>query len=319
LYLRASGGPGAEDANSGTWGTSQVSSVTAVAVLLSTQGDNTGKNAAEYGVDWCKYYDKIVVTGYKTGTTPYSLDDIYTEDTTKSSGGGVWGVVNKFENYFNFYCGLEFGDGTNNGALTTTNEYIYLNQSSSAQDYDVTVKNHFTLTLGAKVIGSDDTYAKDGTPLVVSNDPLFKLSSPVKPSPDLVIQSGGVFKCYASLITGFGTVNLGSGGSSTIEFIKCSLYNNTTLELRSTGLSFTNVRIHFPGTSKAAIGKIYNIPSLLRLKVFQITDGFEVRVNTLIEEYYVSDSTYDLVVLEGKTVRLLDSNFSSSKLKRVAS
>lgn len=319
LYLRASGGPGSEDANSGTWGTTQVSSVVAVAVLLSTQGDNTGKNAAEYGVDWAKHYDKIVVTGYKTGTTPYTLGDIFDTDADKSTGGGVWGVVSEFENFYSITCGLECGDGSNAGGLKLTNEYLFFDRASSDYvgpgGYLLNVKSSFTLTLGDKDTGSDGTYAKNGSQLVVTSDPLFSASTTNRGS---VLISGSLL-CYASILSGFKTVNIGNGGSATSELIVSDLYDNTSVLLNSSSLSVLNTKFHFPGTSKSAIGKVYSVSSVNGMFVYQVTDGFEFRLDKTITNYQARDTTYDIVVLEGKTITMTDSLFSSSKLKRVAS
>lgn len=319
LYLRASGGPGSEDANSGTWGPTQVSSVVAVAVLLSTQGDNTGKNAAEYGVDWAKYYDKIIITGYKTGTTPYTLHDVYVEDSDKASGGGVWGVVSEFENFYSITCGLECGDGSNAGGLKLTNEYLFFNRASSdyvgPSGYLLNVKSNFTLTLGDKDTGSDGTYAKNGSQVVVTGDPLFTATTADRG--DILV--AGSLLCYSSLISGFGTVNIGNGGSATSELIQSDFYDNTEVDLNSSSLTLLNCKFHFPGTAKASIGKVYNVSSVNGMWVYQVTDGFEFRLDKDIFNYIAKDTTYDMVILEGKTVSFIDGDFSATKIKRVAS
>ena len=63
-----------------------------------------------------------------------------------------------------------------------------------------------------------------------------------------------------------------------------------------------NVKFHFQEGTESDIGKI-----------------FEFRVDMTATGYNASDTTYDLVVLEGVTVTLLDSSFNDTKLKRVAS
>jgi len=318
LYLRASGCVGSEDANSGTWTATDVASVRRVAVLIKTSNDNTNKNAAEYGVDWVKAYSKITVTGYKTGTTPYSLQDIYDEDIDKDSGGGVWGVVNKSDTYYSFYSGLEFGDGTNAGAFSTSNEFIYLDQSSDTQNYDIKIKNNFTVTLGMKVTGSDATYAKDGTPVTVNTSPRYQSSDSSKVGPpSFIVESGGVFKCYASYISDFNIVNLGSGGSSVLDIVRCDFYNNKAVYLNSSNLDFIQTKLHFPGTNKSNIGIIYSIKSFEDITVFQATESFTVRTNMTMNRYTASDTTNDLVILDGVTVNVIDSDIDTSSLKRI--
>jgi hypothetical protein len=316
LYLRASGKPGTEDTNSGTWGSSQTASITAIATLIKTTNSNTNKNAAEYGVDWAKYYNKIIITGYKTGTTPYSLSDIYDTDIDKSVGGGVWGVVEKTGVYFSFYCGLEFGDGTNAGSFVSENEFIYLEQSSPTQDYDILIKNNFSLTLGKYDTGTDNIYAKNGTPIVVTFSPLFQLSTPEKPTPDFIVDNGGLFNCYNSQIRGFNNINLGSNGSSVIDLIKVDFYSNSTVDFYSTNLKCNNCKLHFEDTSKSNIGNIYSYNELNDIKSFQSLESFTVRTNSTFYRYIARSNTNDLVILDGITVNMIDSYFDPTTLKR---
>ncbi len=313
MFLRASGAAGSEDANGGTWTNTQAAAVDSASIIVTSVVDNTNKNATEYAVDIIKYYDKIVVTGYNGGTTPWTLQDIYDASETNA-----WGVVEKAEGFYRFYCGLEFGDGTNAGAFEATNEYIYLDHSSSDHEYNVVVKNNFTVTLGEKNTQTQDTYAQNGCQLVATEDALFQLSSPAKCAPSLTVESGGILELYDTKVQGFGTINLGSGGSSAIELINTDLYDNDEVEFRSTGLTADNIRIHHLSTDKGDLGAIYNVPSsMTRINVFNCTDALNFQETMSVTKYNAGDTTYDVVVLEGKTVTLINSVFNETKIKRV--
>jgi hypothetical protein len=315
MYLRASGAPGSEDANSGTWGTSQVSSVDSVAVLVASNGDNTGKNDAAYGVDWAKYYNKIIVTGYKTGSTPWTLDDIIDTDADKDSGGGVWGISEQYDTFFKIYAGIEFGDGSNNGKLVSKNQTLYLYQSSSAQDYDILVKNHFILEFGTKDTGSDSVYAKEGVRIEVTDTPAFQLSSPVKPSPDFKVESGGIFNAYATIISGFNDVDFGSGGSSSMEFIKCDFYKNNLLKFNSTNLGLYKSKIHSVLNNENDAGNVsVNISAVEDIDVFLVDNGLKFSTDYTVYRYKASDTTKDLIVSDTHTVNLIDCEINPSKL-----
>ena len=90
---------------------------------------NTNKNALEYQIDYAKYYDKIIVTGFAnppTNDIPWTPADIYAEDLADNGGNPeIWGVVNNEENFFKFFCGLEIGDGTTVTEFEASNEFLF--------------------------------------------------------------------------------------------------------------------------------------------------------------------------------------------------
>lgn len=313
IYLRASGAAGTEDANSGTWTNTQAAAVDSVGIVVNSAASNTGKNDLEYQMDWFKYYDKVEITGTNTGS-PWTLDDIVTE-----SLNNVWGVVNKTDTFYEFFAGIEFGDAV---ATTTTfkaeNEYIFLNQSSADHDYQITVKNGATVTFGAKSAQAQGTYAKNGIQLVVPELAVYQpATSPPKCAPSLIAESGGILQVYGTLVQGFGTINLGSGGTAAIDIVKSDFYDNDTIEFRSTGLTADNVRIHTDSTDKQDLGTVYNFPSSMKnIRVFNCVDALEFRAGGTVTNYIAGDTTRDALILEGQTLTLKNSTFSETKLER---
>lgn len=298
-FIRVSG-----NAPDRTGGTPNYSAINQVGVFCRNAGANNDKQSngdAYYGMDWFHRYQKITVTAGSSGT-PNTLDDIMIAVNTKP----FWGQVEKEDIFYRFKCALEIGDGTLASYFAEENKYFYFDPFDSDVPYEIRVKNNADCRFGLKNTGVDGTYAQNGCQLV----------NKISGFAPITVESGGILKAYAVRIEGWSTINLGSGGSSLIEFVKVDLYNNTTLELRSTGLDFQDVRMHFPDGSKAAIGTVYSVPDLLKIDVFQVTDGMEFRVGTTVEEYKAGDSTYDLVVLEGVTVNIVNSTINPTKLKR---
>ncbi len=312
LYLRAGGAAGTEDANSGTWTNTQAAAVDSIAIIIELQVQLKTTSDPGIGIDWYIYYDKILVEGYNGGTTPWTLDDINDMAVSRTSGGGIWGVWQKFANFHLCNCPIQFGsDVATAGAFEALNESLYLYGASEDHPTTITVKDDFEAVFGEKNdTGAVQNYAQKGCTITAATDVLHPPASPSAPTPNFTVENGGILKCYATLIENFGTINLGSGGSEVIEFIKVDLYNNTTLELRSTGLSFQEVKMHFPGTAKAAIGSIYSDPKrMFKIDVFQVTNGLACRVDGMkMKQYNVKDATTHLLLLDNQTVNLVDSN-----------
>ena len=327
IYLRASGAAGSEDANSGTWTNTQADAVDRIGVTIETQATNDDKNALEYQIDYCKYYDKIIVTGYAnepTNTIPWTLADIYAEDLADSGANPQeWGVVNNLENFYKFYCGLDIGNGTTTTEVEASNEFMYFAHSSAAHKYDVVIKNNATLTLGVKNVKTVETYSQDGVQVVATENGQFQLVSPSKCSPLFTIESGGVLKMYAGLLQGFGTVNFGSGGTGQIETLFSDFYDNDIIEFRTTGLTVDACRYHTDSADKQDLGIFYSIPtSLNRITVFNCIDGLVFRINyngsNYVQTYRsLGGTTYDVGILEGSEIDLVDSTFDPTKIVRV--
>lgn len=329
IYLRASGEAGSESSNSGTWTNTQAAAVDRVGVTIRTQADNNDKNALEYQIDCVQTYDKIIVTGYAdepTNTVPWTLSDIFDADQADSGGNpDEWGVVNNLENFFKFSCGLEFGDGTTTTEFEAANEFIYLDHSSAAHTYDVTIKANATVTLGVKntKVSPANTYAQDGVQVVATENGQFQLVSPSKCSPAFTVESGGVLKIYAGLLQGFGTVNLGSNGTGEIEKLFSDFYDSDIIEFRTTDMTVDECRYHTDSSDKQDVGIFYSVPSSLsNLKVFNCVDGLVFRINyngsNFVQTYRaLGGTTYDVGILEGRTLDLVDSTFDPDKIVRV--
>ena len=326
LYLRASGAAGSEDAIiNGSWSNTQADAVDRIGVTVKTQATNDNKNALEYQVDSAQYYDKIIITGTNGGSA-WTPADIYAQDLADSGGNpDEWGVTNNLENFYKFYAGLEFGDGTTTTTFEAANEFLYLDHSSAAHTYDVTIKAAATVTLGVKNTKTSpaNTYAQDGVQLVATENGQFQLTTPSKCSPSFTVENGGVLQIYAGLLQGFGTVNFGSGGSGVIETLFSDFYDNDIIEFRTTGLTVDECRYHTDSSDKQDLGIFYSAPtSLNRITVFNCVDGLVFRVDyngsSYVQTYRsLGGTTYDVGILEAREIDLVDSTFDPDKIVRV--
>ena len=328
IYLRASGEAGTESRNSGTWTNTDADNVVAIGVTIETQNYNGEKEALEYQVDYCKRYQKIIVTGYQdepTNTIPWTLADVYAQDLAVDDGLGEpeeWGVVNNLENFFKFFCGLEIGDGVITTEFEASNEFIYLDHSSREVPYDITIKNNATLTLGVRNAQPQQVYAQDGVQIVATENGKYQLTTPGKVGPSFTVENGGVLKIYAGLLQGFGTVNLGSNGTGEIEKLFSDFYDCDFIEFRSTDMTVEECRYHTESSDKQNLGAFYSVPtSLNRITVFNCEDGllFNISYNgaNFVKEYVSLGGTkFDFGIQEGQIVDFVDSSYDSKRIKR---
>ncbi len=304
-------------------GTVNFSSIDKIGIYTNNANiNNDSKGDAYYKVDMVCLYRKIIVKGYNTAVGPsepwtpesiYQLCRITKDDTNnlKTPDDGYWGMIEKADIYYEYFPGIEYGDGTNAGAFLCANAYMYFNPFSEDIPTHQVMKANFAATWGRKNDAGTFTYAQDGGQLVCRPG--------MSTRPNITVESGGEWNAYASYIRGWGTINFGAGGASPIEFIKTDIHENNTLEFRSTLLDFTDVEMHFPDGSEAAIGTVYNAPSNLDgIRVYQVTDGLAFRVNATVQNARVGDATYHWVILEGVTLTAIDSVFDASKMKRLA-
>ncbi len=286
-----------------------------------TNENNNAKGDAYYGVDYLVAYDKIEVTGYNTAIAadePWSMDSIYdlcvtTKDDAnnlKTPDDCIWGQFQQEDIFYRIFGSMYFGDGTA-GEFKTTNRYLYFKPVSDDVTYDVNVSASFPVTFGDKDEGDDETYALNGCQIINEVVGSARGSINIDPTAE--------FNLYACRIEGWDTINLGTNqGTGPIELIKSDFFNNNSIELRSTGLSAQDVRMHFSDGAQAEIGTVYDTPnSMNKIQIFLVTDGLTFKIATTVDEYFAGDTTYDLVVLDGITVDLLNSTFSENKIKRV--
>ena len=329
LYLFASGAAGTEDANGGTWTDADAALIDNIAVIITTQQANSGTSDPAFAVDWFKYYDKISIRGYNTAvapTEPWNFTDLFLAANVTPGAGpvGIWGTVTALgADLFVISTQLEFGEDPTPvaGAFTDENKFIYMLHSSSDFKLDVTIRDDYQLTFGEKNASGTFTYAQDGCQLFVPEEGFFTRTTPNKCAPAFTVDSGGLFDAYATLIRGFGTVNLGSGNTAQvddIELIGVDFYDNDEIEFRSTQIEVDNIRIHQDSSDLSDLGAVYAVPTQFdRVQTFNGTTGLTFRVTMTADGFSAGDLTNDFAVLDGEEVTMLSSSFDGSSILRV--
>ncbi len=329
LYLRASGDAGTEDANGGTWTTADAQNINNIGVIVTSQQANNGGSDPAFAVDWFKRYTTIDVEGYAnppTNNIAWTPADIEAAVNVTPGAGpvGIAGVVERVESFNKYFCGLNFGETPTAvaGAFNASNEYLLLDHSSSDFKLDVNVRDDFSVTLGVKNDSGVFTYAQDGVQLVSTEFGFFQETVPVKCEPSLIVESGGLFDAYASLISNFGTINLGSGNTAQvddIELIGDDLFNNNEVEFRSTQIEVDNIRIHQDSAGTLnSLGTIFSVPTQFdRVQTFNGTDGLEFRVTMTADRFSAGDLTTDAIILDPQEVSFLDSIIDLNNIGRV--
>jgi len=230
MLLRAGGKAGTEDANSGTWTDSDAGSIVNFAIILHTDsGDSTSKNSAKFGIDWVRRHDSIIVSGDNNGD-PYTMEDIYQLDVS-SDGGGVWGIVNKYGNYYDVMASIVFGDG-NSGKFKTSNEYINIKNLGAVGKKPVVVNSSFQLQIGDKDTSGSIDIAKNGSIIYSSK---YNDGS----TGEFQIDSGSICRFYDATLSNFSDVKI---QTVDIEMLSSKFHESSPVIL-SGGETVVNVKI----------------------------------------------------------------------------
>lgn len=283
--------------------TGNFTGITAVVPYVNNcNAPNNAKQDLEYQVDYAHSYDYIQISGTE------SLSDVYQTSLTND-----WGVVEKFDNFYVFNCGIEFLSGCN---FSAENEFIFLNHFGNVFKQNVIIRSGATVRFGSKSTPSTISYANNGCQLL---SPETALDGSSKPGPTLLVEDGATFSAYDTLFQGFGLIQLGeTANTADVELIKCDFYDNDDVEFRSTLLEADDLRIHQDSTDKGNLGQVFQTPAKFeRIKVFNSINALQFDVNTTVNGYDASNNTYDAVVKEGVTLQLTNSSYDTAKLLRV--
>lgn len=266
---------------------------------------NNEKQDLEYQIDYAKSYDVIQVSG-----TTETLDTIFEASLTND-----WGLVERFGNFYIFNCGLEFLSGC---TFTATNAVIFMNHYGNQFKQAFIVRSGANVTFGAKSTPSTVTYANSGCQLI---SPETALNGDTKPAPPFTVENGATFSAFDTLFQGWGTITFGEAGAGAdpaVELNKCDFYDNDDVEFRSNALDLLNCRIHQDSADRGNLGTVFIAPnSLKQLQVFNSTNALEFEVDCTVEEYIASsNTTADLRIKEGATVKLRNSSYDDSKVVR---
>ena len=290
LYLRASGDVNDADKTSDGWDESCVANITNVAVIVEEgPGDSTDKDSGEYGVDWAKFYDKIIIDGDNDGN-PWTIEDIVAIDEDIDSGGGMWGISSYAGGFLILNAGIEV-----TGSFKLVNGAISIKQWSDIQKQNIVIKNGGIFQLGDYVNG----YYKNGAII------------DAKGRPNIIVEDGGIFKIYDSKIMNFGTISL---GSDQCEIVKSDLYNNSSIEITKSGIVINRTRMFFDPNNKGNLGFIdANVSNIEDIEIFNCANGIEIKNNCTIKRLRAVNNDTDIIVNNGVILSLVDSSYTTLK------
>jgi len=274
----------------------------------------SNKNDTPLGMDCWFIGTKITVTK-GTSSAPATLQDLadYSNDDRTAF---PLGVVDIQQTLAYIRCGLTIGDG-NSGTghqayMTADSKFILMKQLSTEVKHHLVVNNYSTLVLGEKETGSDDNYFVRGCQLVL----------PASRYSDITVNNGATLKLYDTKVYRWRYVYLGASSdtSSTVELRRVDFDSCECVYFRSNTLNMDDVEVHDATTNNVQQGCefIKEPDSIDYTRIYKCAEGAYFRDTMEVTGVSLTDNTnYDIGILEGKTVSLIDSKFSSSKLRRL--
>ncbi len=262
-------------------------------------------------MDYWRSGTKIVVS---EGTVAVPVDFSGLQSYSDTNTLGVVNIVGRF---VSLRCGLDIGNGSdganNEGNLVDAGKFILFDQESLEVKHNLVVENYSKFQLGTLEVGTDGSYPVDGCQFVLTAGRYS----------DIDVKPGGIFNLYDTKLYQWRYIYCGNGntGQQAIDLRTVDVDSCETIYLRQTNITLDIVEVH---DNSAQInnhcGEVTQTPtSSKQVNVHDCNEGFHFRASVSFEEYIAGDNTnYDLAVLEGATVDLLNSVFSPTKLKRLA-
>lgn len=282
---------------------------------------------------------KIVVSEGTTGGTPTDLDALF--DYAKFGGtrtGFPLGLVDLDGVFATLRCGLDIGNGSNGtnneGYLRLTSAFLLFNQWSAQVKHNIVVKDFSQLDFGEgeQVVGvqGTNTVAVRGCQVVMPTDREDHISTTLPAASDISCENGGVFKAFDTKFFRWRDIFLGAAvdTGSTVELNKVIFDTCETIYFRSNTLDMAGlIEIYNNAANDRdhAAEMIVSSDSNEDLLIHDSIQGIHFRDTLTLNNYRAQDvdkaggTNYDLAILEGETVTLVDSDFDPDAILRLAS
>ena len=281
---------------------------------------------------------KIVVSEGTTGGTPATLTDLF--DYAKFGGtraGFPLGLVDLDQVFATIRCGLDIGNGSdglnNEGYLQATSAFLLFNQWSAQVKHNIVVKNFSQLDFGEGEvvvgIGGNNTVAVRGCQVVMPTDREDHISTTLPAASDISVENGGTFKAFNSKFFRWRDIFLGAASdtSSVVELNAAIFDTCETIYFRANTLDMAGlIEIYNNAANdRDHCGEMIVSPdSNEDLLVHDCIQGIHFRATVTMPNYRAQDvnkaggTNYDLAILEGDTVTLVDSVFDPDAILRLA-
>jgi len=220
--------------------------------------------------------------------TFYDLEDY----TSYSRNGFPIGTVKIDGKLVNIKSSIKI---TNNGYLFEENKYLLFNQLSPE------VKHHIKIENGTFKIGK-----------LENNKPVngCQIVKPENKNADIIVNSDGTFLCYNSKIYRWREIKLnGTCDLNYVDFDNCDIVKFNSINNKIIDSTIHDSKNDISSYS-CEIDK--DLDKFENVYIYNNDNGVLINEDCLLEEVKIQDSNnYDLSVLDGKTVSLENSNFST--------
>ena len=287
----------------------------------------------------CWYFgSKIVVSEGTVGGSPTDLQALF--DYAKFGGtrsNFPLGLVDLDEVFATLRCGLDIGNGSdglnNEGYLSLTSAFLLFNQWSAQVKHNIVVENFSQLDFGEgeQVVGiqGTNTVAVRGCQVVMPTDREDHISTTLPAASDIEVKNGGTLRAFNSKFFRWRDIFFGAASDtgSTVELNAAIFDSCETIYFRSNTLDITQVEIYNNAANDRdhCAEMIVSPDSCADLLVHDCIQGIHFRATLTCPTYRAQDvnksggTNYDLAVLEGETVTLVDSVFDPDAILRLAS
>lgn len=262
----------------------------------------------------CWFVGTTISVTSGTTTTPKTLSDLITYSNTRTAF--PLGLVSKLGNLAYIRSGLTIGNGSsgtgNEGHFKFLFNFVLMKQLSQEVKHHLTVKNYSSLVSGEIETGSDGSYYVRGCQIVL----------PPSMYSDINVENGGTLKLYDSKLYRWRYIYLGGSGdtASTVHLYSVDIDSCECVYFRANTLNLYNTSIHDSTSNNVQQACEFHVsPDTSDLiKLYRNSEALHARETVTVSNCTIGDnSNYDIGVLEGKTLTMHNSVFSSSKLKRL--
>ena len=280
---------------------------------------------------------KVIVSEGTTGGTPTTFQDLVDYQALGGTRTGFpLGLINLDEVFATLRCGLDIGNGSdglnNEGYLQITETFLLFNQWSAQVKHNIVVKNFSQLDFGegesVTGAGGTTTVAVRGCQITMPSDREDEISTTLPAASDVTVENGGTLKVYASKFFRWRDLFLGAASdtSSTVELNEVKFDTCETVYFRANTLNMTaliEIYNNAANDRDHCAEMIVSPDSNEDLLVHDCIQGVHFRDTLTLTNYRAQNidksggTNYDLAILEGKAVTLVDSVFDPDAILRL--
>ncbi len=325
---------------SGTWSNTAANwerDIWRVELRLDMLTPNDGTDDPPIRMDCWFIGNEITVSEGTVGGTPTTLQDLFDYQTLGGTRTGFpLGLIDLDQVFATIRTSLKIGNGSdglnNEGYLQITSAFLLFNQWSAQVKHNITVTNFSQLDFGEGEVlaGTGNTAAVRGCQIVLPTDREDEISTTLPAASDVTVENGGTLKVFDSKFFRWRDIFLGAAVDtlSTVELNKVIFDSCETVYFRANTLNMAGLIEIYNNSANDrdhCAEMIVSPDSNEDLLVHDCIQGIHFRDTLTLSNYRAQDidkaggTNYDLAILEGETVTLVDSFFDPDSILRLAS